>query len=98
MLDSDPSFTKLSNDTVRTINDFAGTKIPLNEKGSVVNMCKAWRDQYDSGIQEGRAEGREEERLSAIRTMIEFGLPKDLILKKYSEDEYIKASQELMNV
>ena len=40
--------TELSNDTVRTINDFAGTRIPLNEKGSVVNMCKAWRDQFDS--------------------------------------------------
>lgn len=47
VLDKDQSFTKLSNDTVRTINDFTGTKIPLNEKGSVVNMCKAWRDQYD---------------------------------------------------
>lgn len=33
---------------MRTINDFAGTRIPLNEKGSVVNMCKACRDQFDS--------------------------------------------------
>lgn len=49
VLDKDQSFTKLSNDTVRTINDFTGTKIPLNEKGSVVNMCKAWRNQYDLG-------------------------------------------------
>ncbi len=49
VLDKDQSFTKLSNDTVRTINDFTGTKIPLNEKESVVNMCKAWRDQYDLG-------------------------------------------------
>lgn len=77
MLDSDPSFTKLSNDTVRTINDFAGTKIPLNEKGSVVNMCKAWRDQYDSGIQEGRAEGRaegrEEGRLEEIFDSVQSG-------------------------
>ena len=34
VLDKDQSFTKLSNDTVRTINDFTETKIPLNEKES----------------------------------------------------------------
>lgn len=49
MLDKDQCFTELSNETVRIINDFAGIKIPLNEKGSVVNMCKAWRDQKEEG-------------------------------------------------
>ena len=46
----------MDNDTVRTINDIAGTKIPLNEKGEVVNMCKAWEEQYEDGVENGKRE------------------------------------------
>lgn len=48
----------MDNDTVRTINDIAGTKIPLNEKGEVVDMCKAWEEQYEDGVAEGIEKGK----------------------------------------
>lgn len=35
-------------------------------------------------------------RIEAIRNMIELGLTKDQILKKYSEEEYRKAEEELL--
>lgn len=40
--------------------------------------------------------GREEERIDAIRNMIELGLTKEQILQKYSVKEYEKAEQELL--
>ena len=45
---------------------------------------------------EGRAEGRAESRIDAIRNMIELGLPKEKILTKYSEEEYEKAEQSML--
>ena len=43
-----------------------------------------------------REEGREEERIKAIRNMIELGLTKEQILMKYSEKEYEKAEHEML--
>lgn len=43
-----------------------------------------------------RAEGHHEGRIEAIRNMIELGLTKEQILKKYSEEEYEKAEKELL--
>lgn len=45
---------------------------------------------------EGRAEGLEEGRMNAICIMIELGLPKEKILTKYSEEEYEKAEQSML--
>lgn len=44
------------------------------------------------GLEEGRAEGR----MNAICIMIELGLPKEKILTKYSEEEYEKAEQSML--
>lgn len=56
VLSGDERFQKLDNDVVRTINDIAGTRIPLNKKGEVVNMCKAWEEQYEDGVENGKRE------------------------------------------
>lgn len=56
VLSGDEKFQRLDNDMVRTINDIAGTRIPLNEKGEVVNMCKAWEEQYEDGVENGKRE------------------------------------------
>lgn len=85
---SDKMFQALDNETVHAINEFAGTRIPVNKKGKVTDVCKAWEDQEQYG--------RSKERIDAIRNMIELGLTKEQILKKYSEEEYEKAEQELL--
>ena len=43
------------------------------------------------GKLEGRLEGKREERLEAIQNMLDLGLTKEQILKKYSLEEYEKA-------
>lgn len=43
------------------------------------------------GKLEGRLEGKREERLEAIQNMLDLGLIKEQILKKYSLEEYEKA-------
>lgn len=54
-------------------------------------MCEIMEKYERIAAEEGRAEGRAEGRLTAICDMIEFGLSKEQILTKYSEDEYDKA-------
>ena len=45
------------------------------------------------GRLEGRKEGRKEARLDAIKTMVELGVTKEQILKKYTMKEYEEAKQ-----
>lgn len=52
------------------------------------NMC--------SVVQNLKAEGREEERITAIQNMIELGLTKEQILKKYTKEDYEKAESSLL--
>lgn len=85
---SDKMFQALDNETVHAINEFAGTKIPVNKKGKVTDVCKAWKDQEEYG--------REEERIVAIMNMIRYGVSKETILNDYSEEDYEKAEQELL--
>ena len=42
-------------------------------------------------ISKGLREGRENERLDAIRDMVKYGDSKERILKQYTEEEYNKA-------
>lgn len=48
------------------------------------------------GIEQGMQQGIEQGRINAVRDMIEFGLSKEQILKKYTESEYEQASQGLL--
>ena len=45
------------------------------------------------GQEEGRKQGRREARIDAIQIMVEMGLPKEQILKKYSAEEYEEAER-----
>ena len=42
-------------------------------------------------LEQGEAKGKREERLKAIQNMLDLGLTKEQILKKYSLEEYEKA-------
>lgn len=48
-------------------------------------------------LEEERKEAREkiqEERISAIKTMLEYGITKEQILRKYSAEEYEEAAKQ----
>lgn len=66
-----------------------------NHRAEVMDVCITEYNEktFVDGIRE---EGREEERIKAIRNMIELGLTKEQILMKYSEKEYEKAEQEML--
>ena len=63
-------------------------------------MCKAWDDHYRSGvqngIQQGLQRGEHAKRIEAIENMILFGLTKEKILTKYSEEEYEEAEKAML--
>lgn len=64
----------------------------LKEKERGVNrMCEV----MEKYTKEVRAEERAEGRVTAIQNMIELGLTKEQILKKYTEEEYEKAESSL---
>lgn len=73
ILSEDEMFRRLDNNTVRTINDIAGTKISLNEKGEVVNMCKAWEEQYEDGVAEGLSRGIEKGKRDVLYSLVDDG-------------------------
>lgn len=64
----DSKFMAMDNESVAAINTFIGANIPINEEGSVTDMCKAWEDQRKEDRNAGRAEGRTEGRVFAYKT------------------------------
>ena len=54
-------------------------------------MCNALKKLQNAG----KMEGKMEERIEAIVSMLEFGITKEQILTKYSEDEYNQAKEKL---
>lgn len=56
---SNPVFQKMDNESVAAINTFLGTNIPLNKTEEVTDMCKAWDDLMNEGIEKGVEKGIE---------------------------------------
>lgn len=54
---SNPVFQKMDNESVAAINTFLGTNIPLNKTEEVTDMCKAWDDLMNEGIEKGIEKG-----------------------------------------
>ena len=54
---SNPAFQKMDNESVAAINTFLGTNIPLNKNEEVTDMCKAWDDLMNEGIEKGIEKG-----------------------------------------
>ena len=85
LLATNPQFVAMDNESVSAINTFIGTNIPINEKGSVTDMCKAWEDQRMDGLlagrKEGREEGREEGLVETAKNLKCNGVPLELITK-----------------
>lgn len=59
VINDNPKFKNLENEAISAINVFTGTNIPLNSKGGRTDMCKAWEEHRNSGIKEGRKEGKD---------------------------------------
>lgn len=80
---------------IHCINNGIMTEFLKNHRAEVMDVCITEYNEktFVDGIRE---EGREEERIKAIRNMIELGLTREQILKKYSEKEYEKAEQEML--
>lgn len=59
-------------------------------------MCKTVEDYAEEREKIGRAEGRSEERMNAIRKMLQSGISREMILSMdYSETELESVEQEL---
>ena len=67
MLNQDKSFETVDRDTANVINVVTKSKLKISGKEKSIDMCKAVNDL----IEEGREEGREEEKLSSIRNLME---------------------------
>ena len=71
------------NNTIRKgLGDVMGGKILKLQSEELLELGEA------RGKAKGRLEGKREERLDAIQNMMDLGLPKEQILRKYSLEEY----------
>ena len=69
-LEENSHFSKLDNESIRIINKFINTDIPMNQEEGVTDVCKAWDDHLERGRREGRAEGRTEGRTEGKREVL----------------------------
>ena len=58
-----------------------------------ISMTKVGQMIFEDGMEAGREEGKEEERITAIKNMLEFNVSEQKILEKYSREE-LKAAKE----
>ncbi|MDD6480774.1 MAG: hypothetical protein PUF65_00650, partial [Lachnospiraceae bacterium] len=69
-------------------------QIALEREEAVREGLEQGRAQgLEQGLEQGRTQGRTQERRDAILNMITLGIPKETILKMYSEEEYQKAQE-----
>ena len=61
------------------------------EAGMEEGIAKGIEKGIKKGIAKGIEKGIEEERLNSIRNMIDIGISKEIILGRYSKEEYEKA-------
>lgn len=55
LLTNNPAFKNIDIEAANTINTFTNLNLKINQKEATVNMCKAWEDHRQSGINEGSA-------------------------------------------
>ncbi len=86
---------KISNELNWMIGKLTGrSNIPdivEGKEGDVVDMCKAWEER-DRQMEE---KGYIKASIEAIIFMIKYGMPKEIILEKYSESDYNEALAKL---
>ena len=72
-------------------------KARAHEEWRMEYMTLLMRDKemMRKGIEKGRAEGLALGNMNAIRNMIRYGIPKETILRDYSEEEYEQAEESL---
>ena len=79
LIEDNPYFTRLDNDSVRIIKEFTNIDITINEEEGVTDVCKAWDDHLERGRREGHAEGFIEGRTEGQRDTL-VSLVKDGLL------------------
>ena len=96
---SNPVFQKMDNESVAAINTFLGTNIPLNKNEEVTDMCKAWDDLINEGIEKGIKKGIEKGRINIIADFLLNGGTEEQAkeMLKASENE-VTSAKELLTV
>ena len=95
LLQVNERYSHMDNESVAAINTFTGVGISVATEKGETDMCKAWADHKEAG----RKEGSEKERMTAIRNMIDLGVPEEKILTKYTVEDYERArSSQFMQV
>lgn len=55
LITTNAMYSNLENEAVQTLNMFAGLKLEEEKEDKTMDMCKAWVDQKQSGIEEGES-------------------------------------------
>lgn len=84
---------EVSGSVLETVGSITGSHADYYKlkKKEELNMRTIFEEEREEGRVEGREEGREEARQEAIKSMLEFGIPEEKILLRYSREELDKA-------
>lgn len=87
LLERNVHFSRLDNESIRIINKFINTNIPVNQEEGVTDVCKAWDDHMERGRREGRREGQRELLVSLVKDGL-LAIPEAAKRVELSEKEF----------
>lgn len=85
LIEDNPYFTRIDNDSVRIIKEFTKIDITINEEEGVTDVCKAWDDHLERGRREGLTEGRIEGQRDTLVSLVKDGLLEQSAAAKWAE-------------
>ena len=93
LISEDVHFRNIDLKTARVISAITGSEIKLEYAEEEINMCQA----IDEMVEDGREEGRKEERAAGISALIEIAqeylIPKEKLMKKLEEKFNLSAKE-----
>lgn len=87
-------YSRMEQDAVEVIRACTKIEIKTNEKGLVIDMCKAWDDHWENGRKQGIEQGIDKQIVTSVRAImesLEVSLEEACNVLKIKVSEYEKA-------
>lgn len=86
LIENNPMYMDLERDAITTIEMFAGVRISVEQEAEEMDLCKAWYDRRQHGIEDGIVQGKAIQLINLVTKKMKRGLSVDEIADIFEED------------
>ncbi len=86
LINNNPMYMDLERDAITTIEMFAGVKISVEQEEEEMDLCKAWYDRRQHGIEDGIVQGKAIQLINLVTKKMKKGLSVEEINDFLEED------------